>query len=44
LRNWQTMNLVWRFMAMIGFVLDALAVAYVVYLFKPRRRSFATTG
>jgi TPR repeat protein len=40
LRNWQTVNLVFRFMALFGFVFDALAVWYVAYLAQPlfRRR------
>jgi len=30
LRDWQTVNLIWRFMAMVGFIFDALAVWYLV--------------
>jgi hypothetical protein len=30
--NWAMANLIWRFMAMVGLVLDALAVWYVIYL------------
>jgi TPR repeat protein len=40
LRNWQTVNLVFRFMAMIGFVLDALAIGYIVYLVRGMRSSW----
>jgi len=32
LRDWQTMNLIWRFMAMVGFTFDALAIWYVCYV------------
>jgi TPR repeat protein len=40
LRDWQTLNLIWRFMAMVGFIFDALGIWYVVYLrqlWRPRR-------
>jgi TPR repeat protein len=46
LHDWQMMNLIWRFMAMIGFILDILAVWYVVYLCRRwfgRRSARATT-
>lgn len=32
LHDWQMVNLIWRFMAMVGFACDALAIWYVVYL------------
>jgi hypothetical protein len=35
LRNWQMVNLIFRFMAMVGFVFDALAIWYVAYLCGP---------
>jgi TPR repeat protein len=46
LHDWQMMNLIWRFMAMIGFILDVLAAWYVVYLCRcwlARRSARATT-
>jgi TPR repeat protein len=38
LHDWQTVNLIWRFMAMVGFLFDALAVAYLIYLGRGLRR------
>jgi hypothetical protein len=35
LHDWQRFDLVWRFMAMIGFVFDALAIWYVAHLCQP---------
>lgn len=32
LHDWQMVNLIWHFMAMIGFAFDALAIWYVAYL------------
>jgi TPR repeat protein len=46
LHDWQMMNLIWRFMAMIGFTLDMLAAWYVVYVCRrwlARRSARATT-
>jgi hypothetical protein len=34
LTNWQMINLIFRFMAMVGLVLDALSLWYVWYLFQ----------
>lgn len=37
LRNWQTMNLLFRFMGGFGLVLDALLVWYVIYVYRSLR-------
>jgi TPR repeat protein len=34
LHDWQMMNLIWRFMAMVGFVFDALAILYLAFLWR----------
>jgi hypothetical protein len=36
--DWAMMNLIWRFMAVVGLILDVLAVWYVVYLCQLLRR------
>jgi hypothetical protein len=45
--DWAMMNLIWRFMAVVGLVLDFLAAWYVVYLCRllfRRRRRVAPSG
>jgi hypothetical protein len=38
--DWAMINLIWRFMAGVGLILDALAVWYVVFLCQLLRRRF----
>jgi len=37
LHDWQMFNLIWRFMAMLGFLSDALAIWYVTYVYRLAR-------